>query len=474
MLRSPVVMLAALALIAIAGLSRQPPAGMTDAEAEALLYDLTHTGGQSAQHAMERILATDDKRFIAAYIELQRAIVFDTERDAHLETLETLSGQNYGRDWVAWREWYATTSYAPPPGFIAWKGILMGRIDPGFRDFLYTGAPATIRVEEIVWGGVGVDGIPPLEQPRMLAAAEANRLVDGEPVFGLFVNGEARAYPLRVMDQHEMANDVIGGEPVSLAYCTLCGAGIAYRTTQPDGTSFDFGTSGLLYRSNKLMYDRQTKTLWNHLTGEPVVGALAGTGVRLDILPIVLTTWAEWRYEHPTTLVLDLDTGFGRQYTPGEPYGDYFSSSGTWFPTPGDDDRLADKTQVFAIEINGAPKAYPLDILLDAGAINDTLGGVELVIVGSGNAIDISGTGPEGVSFSYQAGGAARAYQRDGQSFRPGGDEGTLLDAHGNVWRVTEEALIGPSSERLERLPGHLAFWFGWSNFFPDTDVFQP
>jgi hypothetical protein len=469
---SRIVLILLIAITTVVGLAARRERGISDAEAVELLYAITQERGQPATDAMRRIREQDDKRFIAAFIELGRALVSNAEREAHVETLEALSGQRFGRAWFDWREWYATTDLEPPPGFTAWKGALLGRFDIRFRWFLRDGAASTIRVEEIEWGGVSLDGIPPLENPPVIPASAATDYLDGEPVFGLLVNGEARAYPLRIMDQHEMANDVVGGEPVSLAYCTLCGAGIAYRTTRPDGTVFDFGTSGLLYRSNKLMYDRQTRTLWNQLTGEPVLGELAGSGIRLEVLPIVLTTWAEWRAMHPDTLVLDLDTGFGRQYRPGVPYSEYFISSGTWFPRPRNDTRLPDKDQIFAIERNGEPKAYPLDTVLAERVINDVLGGVNLVVIGSGEAIEVSGTDRNGVDFSYEAGAAARAYERGDHTFEPGPEPGTLLDQRGQVWALTEEALIGPAGERLARLPGHLAFWFGWSAFFPDTGLY--
>lgn len=471
--RSSIVFLILLSLLAVAGVAGQPEPDITDEEAIELLYTITENRGQPALDAMRRIRGQDDERFIAALIETQLMMVENSERVAHVETLEALSGQRLGRSWFEWRDWYANTDLEPPPGFTGWKGSIFARIDGRFRNFLWDDAASTIRVEEVVWGGVSVDGIPPLENPLVLPAAEATGMIDGEPVFGLVVNGEARAYPLRIMDQHEMANDVIGGEPVSLAYCTLCGAGIAYRTTQPDGTVFDFGTSGLLYRSNKLMYDRQTQTLWNQLTGEPVLGELVGSGIRLEVLPIVLTTWAAWREDHPETTVLDFDTGHGRQYRPGTPYSEYFTSSGTWFSTPVDDDRLEDKDWIFAIEINGSPKAYPIEAVLTEQVINDELGGIDIVITGRGERIEVSGTDRNDVDFRYDAGGAARAYERDGHSFSPGPLPDTLLDEQGQVWTVTEEALIGPADQRLSRLPGHLAFWFGWSTFFPDTELYS-
>ena len=122
-----------------------------------------------------------------------------------------------------------------------------------------------IRFEEITWGGAVFDGIPSLDNPTMIAAPDADYLLETDLVFGIEINGDVRAYPLRIMGWHEMFNDVIGGVPVALAYCTLCGAGILYETKLKDRKKpFVFGSSGLLYRSNKLMFDRTTNSLWNH------------------------------------------------------------------------------------------------------------------------------------------------------------------------------------------------------------------
>ena len=129
-----------------------------------------------------------------------------------------------------------------------------------------------IRLEEVVWGGVQFDGIPSLDNATMINADKADYLLDTDLVFGIEINGDARAYPLRIMGWHEMANDVIGGVPVALAYCTLCGSGILYETLlEGSDDPLVFGSSGLLYRSNKLMFDRTTNSLWNQFSGEPVV-----------------------------------------------------------------------------------------------------------------------------------------------------------------------------------------------------------
>ncbi|MFQ5792960.1 MAG: DUF3179 domain-containing (seleno)protein, partial [Acidobacteriota bacterium] len=293
-------------------------APLTDVQAARLMYDLSDGGPETAQTAVSAILAAGDTRFVSVFVELLRANQLGLVRGVGPLTvagaLHALSDQRYGGDWASWVEWYGGTELAPPPGFTGWKGELLGRIDPGFVEFLQDGAPSRIRVEEIVWGGVRVDGIPALDNAAMIPAESADYLDPDEPVFGISIDGDSRAYPLRIMDWHEMANDVVGGVPVSFAYCTLCGAGIPYDGRASDGAIYTFGSSGFLYRSNKLMYDRQTRTLWNQLTGEPVLGELAGSELRLSILPSVITTWDAWKTQHPGTVVLNINTGYERPY----------------------------------------------------------------------------------------------------------------------------------------------------------------
>ena len=226
--------------------------------------------------ALDDIVEANDTRFVAVLIELQRAgpsqLAAWDRRFA--DVLNELTGEIFGASWDQWVEWYGRSDLEPPPGFAEWKGRILSGIDPRFTDFLYAGVPSTIRIEQIAWGGVQVDGITTLDQPPVLTAATATYLDPGEPVFGVISNGEARAYPLRIMDPHELVNDTLGGVPISLAYCTLCGTGIAYDARRADGTVHTFGTSGLLFQSNKLMYDHQTGSLWNQFTGRPVVGPL--------------------------------------------------------------------------------------------------------------------------------------------------------------------------------------------------------
>ena len=144
------------------------------------------------------------------------------------------------------------------------SGARFNRTDPGFNVFFYPDLKHDIRLEEIVWGGAPKDGIPALNNPELIAAHAAEYLSDEEPVFGIEINGDIRAYPYRFIDWHEMFNDVIGGVPITLAYCTLCRSGILFdaRVAGYD-QPFVFGSSGFLYRSNKLMCDQRSNSLWN-------------------------------------------------------------------------------------------------------------------------------------------------------------------------------------------------------------------
>lgn len=179
----------------------------------------------------------------------------DTEIVARLETLTGAHPGPGWFDWVVWRQ--AHPEIAAYPGYAVFLADLLAGIDPKVRRFIRADVPHEIRLEEIVWGGVTVDGIPALDNPAMIRADTPGYLNADDPVFGMEINGDARAYPLRIVNWHEMVNDIVGGVPVSLAYCTLCGAGIPFDDRVAGrGGYFTFGSSGLLYRSNKLMYDR--------------------------------------------------------------------------------------------------------------------------------------------------------------------------------------------------------------------------
>jgi hypothetical protein len=355
-------------------------------------------------------------------------------------------------EWMLWQE--AHPEIQAHKGYERLRRVLFISIDPRFDSF-FDGNKThpgnmRIRLEEIVWGGVpALDGIPSLDNPDLIDAADAEYLRPDDLVFGVSINGDARAYPLRIMGWHEMFNDVIGGQPVALAYCTLCGSGILYDTSvEGQNEPFVLGSSGLLYRSNKLMYDQQTKSLWNQFTGEPVTGELAHSGIRLKTLPVAITTWQDWRAANPGTRVLALETGHRRDYSSGNVYRDYFASPDLMFPAlvrAGQTPRQKD--YVFGMRGTGVSRAWPLTAFTDMPVINDQFGGDPVVLVGDPKARTV------------------RAYMSGEQAFSE--DPAGLTDGT-TVWQVTEAALVAPDGRTLDRLPGHIAYWFAWDGYLGD------
>lgn len=446
---------ARIAAVALLALTAAAPGPASTDEGHTLARRLMGESRRDRRQAARQVVA---RGAIGLAPSLVDALFFTPrERREELFTaLEGLTGARPGRRYADWVEWVGSRQdVVPLPGYAAWKAELFARIDPRYRRVLAPEAPARIRREEIVSGGVPLGGIPALVDPPAVAAAAAAYLAEDELVFGAAVGGAARAYPRRIVSWHEMVEDTLGGEPVVLSYCTLCGSAVLFSRRAADGAVHRFTTSGLLYRSNKLMVDAATLTLWSNLGGEPVLGPLAAAPAPLVMLPLTLTTWGEWRREHPETTVLSLATGFGARfdYRPGAADR---ARAGVEFPVWLRDDRLAAKEEVYALRLDGAARAYPLAALRGRTPLHDRLGGRRLVLLAD-------------------PAGGVRAYDAADRTFRLGAAPGELLDDRGESWRLTERALVGPADGgELRRLPGVVTFWFGWYAFHPDTDVWRP
>lgn len=275
---------------------------------------------------------------------------------------------------------------------------------------------ALVPVAEIHGGGPAKDGIPALDHPAFIAADQADFLKPEDRVLGLIRNGIAKAYPIAILNWHEVVNDRFSAEPVVVTFCPLCGTGMAFLATV-EGRALDFGVSGLLYNSDVLLYDRQTESLWSQIMTTAIAGPMKGR--RLTMTPVAHTSWADWRQRYPQTLVLSPDTGHRRDYG-RDPYAGYVQSEQVMFPLRFENRWFHPKESVIGVELDGRFKAYPfVELERTATPFTDRIG-------------------ERGVRVEYDA--AHRT--------------GRVLDATGR------------------EIPSVIGFWFAWSAFHPETEVY--
>lgn len=328
---------------------------------------------------------------------------------------------------------------------------------------------ALVDVDDIRSGGPPPDGIPPIDEPRFVRPGTVRDLEDREPVIAFELDGDARAYPLEILTWHEIVNDTVAGAPVAVTYCPLCNTAVVYDRRLNDRV-LDFGTSGRLYQSALVMYDRQTESLWAHFTAQGLVGVLAGQ--RLDTYPASIVSWASWRDANPDGLVLSRDTGFDRDYG-RNPYPGYDDVGRQPFLFQGEvDGRLAAMERVVAVGRGADPVAVRLDQLADAGVVNVRLDGERITVwhlPGTGSALDDADTaggrdvGATGV-FRPEADGQPLTFERDGDVF--------VDDETRSRWNIFGAAIDGPlGGQRLEPVEHVDTFWFAWAAYQPDTRI---
>ena len=359
--------------------------------------------------------------------------------DGAVSAFQKLTGVRVADDPVAaLSRWQSVTDHLVAwdlpafDGYPEYKHRLFLLVEPRWEPF-FADPDADIDWRLVSWGGVRIDDrglgdpngcpagcIPALDDPAVTDAAGGSWYADDGIVFAVAIGDEARAYPRHIMAVHEMVNDTLGGRRLGFPYCTLCGSAQAYFTDDvPDGAATPvLRTSGLLARSNKVMYDLVTKSVFDTFTGAAVSGPLREQGVVLNQATVVTTTWGEWKAAHPETTIIAEDGGIGRRYSL-DPLGGR-DDDGPIFPIGDLDGRLGVHDQVFGVVLgDGTPVAFGVDAAaaaLEAGGTVE-LGGVMLRLDGGG----------------------VRA-----------------VDAAGN------------------EIEGHQAFWFAWSQFMPDTLLWEP
>jgi hypothetical protein len=326
-----------------------------------------------------------------------------------------------------------------------------------------------VNPANIMPGGPPPDGIPAISHPRFLRPAQVSFLSAGEPVLALQIGADARAYPVQILIWHEIVNDTVGGVPVAVTYCPLCNSAIAYDR-RAAGRVLSFGTSGALYDSNLLMYDRQTQSLWVQFTGQAVAGVLAGH--QLHPYPMQTVSWAAWRAGHPHGWVLSRDTGYTRPYG-SNPYPGYDNINSPPFLFPGQvNGRYTAKTRLVGIRYRGAAVAILLAALRRRRVIDLTIAGHPITVWWQpGTASALSSATIAGGPDVGATGAFSPALDGRRLHFRPAA--GGFRDRQtGSHWSVLGHADAGPlAGQTLTPLTHMDTFWFVWAAFQPRTRI---
>ena len=417
-----------------------PFTGELEPQARMALDDLWESLTTSVNN--QAILAVGDSgdvRLAWLLTDVMRFVRDATTQGALVTAWSTLTGVELSDDPVAERsEWQSMTDHLiawdlpAHPEYREFKGRFFTLIEPAWQVF-FDDANSSIDWRYTSWGGVLIDDrqlgdlqpcsrgcIPALDDPAVTSAEEGWWYPDERVVFGVVVNSEARAYPKHQMEVHEMINDRIGGRRVGIPYCTLCGSAQAYFTDSvPPGVEVPvLRTSGLLTRSNKVMFDLNTFSIFNTFTGEAISGPLHDAGIVLEQTTVVTSTWGDWKEAHPDTTILAQDGGLGRSYSL-DPLGGR-DDDGPIFPIGDVDSRLPVQAQVVGVTTpDGVPIAFPVEQLRIA--LTDT------------SAIETDGV----------------IVTSDGGGFVVSLPDGTPIAAH-------------------------QSFWFAWSQFHPDTLIWTP
>ncbi len=324
---------------------------------------------------------------------------------------------------------------------------------------------AIIPRVDIIDGGPGPDGIPPLELPNFISNSGLIRLDSTELVVGVKIGDDIRAYPHNILNWHEIVNDqfTMDGslERATLSYCPLTGTAMLWKSFMEPGNE-TFGTSGVLYNSNLILYDRKNVNYWAQMMEQAILGPQV---TRIpDRLQVVETTWGTWRAMYPETSVLSEDTGFSRDYD-AYPYGSYREDNSLLFPVNNKEDgRLHRKLRVLGINVGTSSKVYPIKRFSnDVEVIKDTVGDMQVVVAGS-SGHDF------GVVYNREMEDCTVLDFEAVQNELPV----VMRDNEGNEWDVFGTAVSGPrTGQQLQKTNSYVSYWFAWTAFFPGADIHQ-
>lgn len=331
-----------------------------------------------------------------------------------------------------------------------------------------------LSVEEIVNGGVGRDGITPIDAPQFQAVHQAALWLEAQaPVITVLIGEEARAYPLSIMLRHEIANDTLGGEPIAVTYCPLCNSAIVYGRIV-EGDVIRLGVSGYLYNSGFIMWDDMTESWWKQFTGEAVMGDMTGT--MLTIVPSQVVGFSAFAQRYPDGLVLSGDATRPNQDYSMNPYMGYDTSQSPLFNVNDHDDRLQPMERVLAAKVLDSPVAYSFTALSEVGVVNDSVDGMQLVAMwqpGAASALD--GATVENSRDVGMAALFARTLT-DGRvlTFYSDAEHRIFDNETESEWNIFGEAIAGElTGTKLMSYSFFSHFWFAWSAAYPETYLYK-
>jgi hypothetical protein len=391
--------------------------------------------------ALARLGGSSDARVAWLLSDILRFIRPGTnESETTVRAWEAVTGtaaDGDGSDWGNTTDHLIAWDTPAPPGYVEWKRQLFELVEPGWIPF-FEDVEADIDWRLVSWGGVLIDDrpvdrtdvgcpqgcIPALNDPALTDAEGGDWYADDAIVFGLEVDGEAVAFPKNIMEVHEMVNMTVAGRRIGMPYCTLCGSAQAYFTDEiAEGVdlgehhTYELRTSGLLTRSNKVMYELHTQSVLDTFTGRAVSGPLRELGVELQAVTVRTATWGDWKQAHPDTGIVAKDGGIGRSYAP-DPLGGR-DDNGPIFPIGDVDARLPVQEPIVGVITPGGPAAF-------------RVGALEAALADTGDTISFGGV----------------TIATDGAGYTATGLDGQPLAAH-------------------------QAFWFAWSQFHPDTALWD-
>ncbi len=415
--------------------------------------------GPEESELLATIADSGDRRFVAPLIDLLW-IELGWERWI-IEALTALSGERHTTAYE-WAHWNTSAETPLPAGYVEWKGRLLSLVDHRYPAMLPAAGKLAVRPDQLIWAGTAPEETPPLTAPETVHRLGQRYLEDDDIVFGVFVDGQARAYPERILAWHEVISDELNGRSLLITHCTPCGAAAAYWASASNGERYHFADSGLVYRSRRVLYDEETLSLWDQVAGRPISGSALAADVELVPHLLLRTTWEDWSGRYPNTTVMSLDTGVLRNYDPGIALAAELAAPRPLFPAPtpqplsgGEAEQTVAKSLVVGLVLGGESRAYPVSLVEEAGVLHDTIAGQRVVITSRGPGRGVAAYRTGAITFAHLAGSLSAA---------------EAVDADGTRWFLDEEKLINViDSVELRAVPLRIAYWFAWADAFPDT-----